>query len=336
MSYNNPRESQPPTSGSVTPTDQQSHSSPTSYGDTPIHRFPSEYAVYHREEVSTSSMTTPEFGKKEPINDSDHGNSRRSNHDEHGDNRMSILGSNTSDDGNRSLRTLEDVREQVAERVAVRAIRKLTETDSTQTTVYLTLAKKNDAEFLRLVSVHLQRILPLKSYLIAVATTGVGETSIMVCGSSKEQVQRAALLSTAKFVGRVKPLSLSDLSKTVWIGSVRDVSWTSYDEAALWDVITKSAQNLVDPLVPPPGSLSITQILEAARTRLQRLAPQQAYDELHDSTVPMPVLLIDIRPAAQRQLHGAIPVLNATDVDGGFSAWQTAGLPVDLPKPGWI
>ncbi|KAI0033203.1 Rhodanese-like domain-containing protein [Vararia minispora EC-137] len=178
--------------------------------------------------------------------------------------------------------------------------------DGTKIAVTLTLAKTNDAEFLYIVGAHLQRMLALKAHLISVATTGVGETSLLVCGSSTEQVQRAALLASAKFLGHIKPLSAFNTSGTIWIASVRDVGWTPYDEAALWDVINKSAQDLVDPVQPPPGSRSIAQILAEARTRLQRLTPQQAYEELHDPNISMPVLLVDIRPAAQREAHGGI------------------------------
>jgi rhodanese-related sulfurtransferase len=350
------------TSGSATPTDRSSRSSPTSYGDTPIHRFPTDFSIYHREDLTTSSATTPVFSQKQ----------------------------DGSDDGSQSLRTLDDVRDQVAGRVAVRAIRKLKEVDGTKITVALIMPKQNDDEFLQLVAAHIKHILANKSYLVAFSTTGVGETSLMLCGSSAIQVQRAALLSSAKFVGRIDPLPTVDFSGTVWLASVHDVGWTSYDEAALWDVLGKAAKNLIDPAIPPPDSKSITQILAEARTRLQRLTPQQAFDELHDATIPMPVLLVDIRPTAQREEHGIIRgslviernvlewrfdprciegrleiatrydlriivfcqegytsslaaaslqelgLLNATDIIGGIRAWKEAGLPVEMSKRTWI
>ena len=237
--------------------------------------------------LSTSSATTPIFSdKSEEASASDDSTSTQSDR--------------------QSLRTLEDVREQVAERLAVRAIRKLKDVDGTKIAVTLTLCKKNDTEFLQIVAAHIKRILLLKSFLVAVATTGAGETSLMVCGSSSVQVQRAALLASAKFVGRVQAMNVADLSGTLWVASVRNVGWSPYDESALWDVLTKSSQDLIDPTVPPPGSKSIPHILEEARTRLQRLSPQQAFDELQDSSIPMPVLLVDIRPAAQREEHGFV------------------------------
>jgi len=126
---------------------------------------------------------------------------------------------------------------------------------------------------------------------------------------------------------------------------------------------------------PPPGSLTIDQMLAAARARLDRLSPRQALQEAREGA-----LLADIRPAAQRAAEGEIPgalvvernvlewrfdpasaarlpqagydlrvivfcsegytsslaaaalqdlgVHRATDLDGGFRAWQAAGLPV--------
>jgi rhodanese-related sulfurtransferase len=52
----------------------------------------------------------------------------------------------------------------------------------------------------------------------------------------------------------------------------------------------------------PPGARSIEQILTAARARLVRLTPHEAYREVSGDGV-----LIDIRPAAQRADEGEIP-----------------------------
>jgi rhodanese-related sulfurtransferase len=125
----------------------------------------------------------------------------------------------------------------------------------------------------------------------------------------------------------------------------------------------------------PPGALGIAQILEAARARLTRVTPARAYAEVSNGAV-----LVDIRPAAQRQAEGEIPgaiviernvlewrldprsdhrlpiasyslcvmvvcsegytsslaaaslldlgIGGATDLDGGYRAWEAAGLPV--------
>jgi rhodanese-related sulfurtransferase len=129
------------------------------------------------------------------------------------------------------------------------------------------------------------------------------------------------------------------------------------------------------PSAPAGDRRSIDQVLAEARTRLDRLAPQQALRAVSAGAV-----LVDIRPAAQRAAEGEIPgalivernvlewrfdpasaarlpqarydlhvvvfcsegytsslaaaalqdlgVRRATDLDGGFAAWQAAGLPV--------
>ena len=51
-------------------------------------------------------------------------------------------------------------------------------------------------------------------------------------------MQRAVLLGSSKFIGRVESV-VNEGSK--WIATVRDMSASSYDEVALWDVVRKSA-----------------------------------------------------------------------------------------------
>jgi rhodanese-related sulfurtransferase len=127
----------------------------------------------------------------------------------------------------------------------------------------------------------------------------------------------------------------------------------------------------------PPEARSIEELLAAARSRLQRLAPSAAYEAQHAGAV-----LVDTRPIAQRAAHGMVPgalvvernvlewrfdprsdarlavadrydlpivvycqegyssslaaatlqdlgLFQATDLIGGFAAWQAAGLPVE-------
>jgi rhodanese-related sulfurtransferase len=131
--------------------------------------------------------------------------------------------------------------------------------------------------------------------------------------------------------------------------------------------------------VPPVGVRSIDEILAAARARLARLTPQEAY-----AACAAGATLIDIRPAAQRAATGEVPgsvviernhlewrldpasdarlpwvtgydlrpivicmegytsslaaaalqelgLALATDVAGGYQAWQAAGLPAARP-----
>lgn len=72
---------------------------------------------------------------------------------------------------------------------------------------------------------------------------------------------------------------------------------------------------MVNPQTPPDGSRGITEILAAARSRLDRLGPQATARALADGAV-----LVDIRPAAQRAEHGEIP--GAVVVERNVLEWR--------------
>lgn len=126
---------------------------------------------------------------------------------------------------------------------------------------------------------------------------------IIICASSDDFVQRAILLASSKFIGRVDSAHLEDRR---WTAVIRGLGTSTFDQDALWDVVRKSAQSPIDPLSPPPGSKGIDQILSEARAKLQRIKPMQAYDELRESQVGAPTFLVDIRPQAQRDSEGTI------------------------------
>jgi rhodanese-related sulfurtransferase len=65
----------------------------------------------------------------------------------------------------------------------------------------------------------------------------------------------------------------------------------------------------------PPGARTIEQILAAARERLERLEPRQAYDEVRNGA-----LLVDIRPAAQRAAEGEVP--DAQVIERNVLEWR--------------
>ena len=197
-------------------------SSPTSFGVSLA--VEGGCCALHRQEISVGSITTPLFSPEpENVNENDEG----------------------------SLRALpvDNVHDQVASHVAVRAIRKLKTADNIHLGVSLTLSKSDDAAFLRLVAAHLAShpsgIPTDKTYLLAVPTTGAGDTSLLICGNDATKVQRAALLAMSKFIGHIKPLPDQDAG-SIWIGRVRGLAWNEYDETALWDVLQKSAQELID------------------------------------------------------------------------------------------
>jgi rhodanese-related sulfurtransferase len=107
------------------------------------------------------------------------------------------------------------------------------------------------------------------------------------------------------------------------------------DEDTLWDVVRRAAITQSNaprnPYTPPKGAVSIDDVLARARGQLERLSPQQAYDALlaparatgmtddggsgggaegggdgEGVEDAPPALLIDIRPASQRAVHGGI------------------------------
>lgn len=134
-------------------------------------------------------------------------------------------------------------------------------------------------------------------------TPGDTVNSLIICGSTDAHVQRAVLLASSKFLGRIDAVQ-NEGNK--WVAAVRDLGTSSYDEEALWDVVRKSARSPIDPLFPPPGSRSIDQILSDARAKLQRITPAGAYAELREPVVGAPTFLVDIRPEAQREIEGGI------------------------------
>ncbi|TDC45542.1 sulfurtransferase, partial [Micromonospora sp. KC207] len=67
--------------------------------------------------------------------------------------------------------------------------------------------------------------------------------------------------------------------------------------------------------VPPPGSRGIYEILAEARSRLRRLDAEQAHVAYREGA-----LLVDIRPAAQRAAHGAVP--GALAIERNVLEWR--------------
>jgi rhodanese-related sulfurtransferase len=68
----------------------------------------------------------------------------------------------------------------------------------------------------------------------------------------------------------------------------------------------------------PPGARTINEILQEARSRLHRLHPQNAFERTQQTECP--AILVDIRPAAQREKHGVIP--GALVVERNVLEWR--------------
>lgn len=158
----------------------------------------------------------------------------------------------------------------------------------------------------------IQENLLLQDHLFLIGTTGGSQDeapTLLICGSSYEQIDRARLLTGTKFLGRI--ISATDtLPNKQWLASVVDLGASPYDEDALWDVLRKAVRvgAAVDPRRPPEGSKGIEAMLQEARARLVRLAPEEAYAELVATRGgdEAPAFLVDIRPAEQREREGGI------------------------------
>ncbi|KAF9484810.1 rhodanese domain-containing protein [Pholiota conissans] len=207
-----------------------------------------------------------------------------------------------------ALRTLDDVREQVAREIAVHAITKAQQQDGVRIGVRLIMPNNDNEDFVQQVAASLQHQLLLHEHLFAVATTAQSTkapaySTLLICGSSQDYVQRAVLLASSKFIGRI--ITASNEGK-MWVATVMDLGTYFYDEDALWDVVRKAARAPMDPLLPPPGAKGIDEILAEARAKLQRISPAQALEELRESQVGAPTFLVDIRPQEQREREGGI------------------------------
>ncbi len=207
-----------------------------------------------------------------------------------------------------SQRTIDNVRELVAVGVAIRAVKSSETVDGIKVGVALTMPKNDNEQFLRHVVSKIKQSLLLQQYLFVVApsvphNSKTDSWPMLIFGSTRSLVVKATTLACAKFLGRVKEMYTE---KDRWLGIIEGSDTPEQDEAILWDIVRKASRTL-DPLIPPMGALSIDEILARARSRLERITPQQAYTELHDPNFPAPVVLVDIRPFQQRAEHGEIP-----------------------------
>ncbi|WP_114206859.1 rhodanese-like domain-containing protein [Acidisarcina polymorpha] len=77
----------------------------------------------------------------------------------------------------------------------------------------------------------------------------------------------------------------------------------------------------------PTRALSIEQVLSAARARLQRLSPDEAYEAVANTDA----ILVDIRPESQRAIEGTIAgalVVERNVLEWRFDPASSARLPV--------
>ncbi|GJE96081.1 Rhodanese-like protein [Phanerochaete sordida] len=229
--------------------------------------------------------------------------------------------------------SLDAVRDQVAESIAVRALTRGAAVDGTRVGVVLTLAASPDPAFLRRIADKLRARLLTSQHLFALgaAPRAAAPAPLLLCASDPHLLARAAALACAKLTARIAPGARASPDGRRWLAQVAELGARPFDEDALWDVVRKAARAPVDPLLPPPGSVGIAARLALERARLERLTPQAAYAELTEAASAAPAVLVDIRPAAQRQEEGALGgalVVERNVLEWRFDPRSDARLPV--------
>lgn len=232
--------------------------------------------------------------------------------------------------------TLLDAREEAARSIALRMITNACTVEGVRIGIHF--SNEDDSDLVRLIVSHLSTRLPLSRYLFVIATNGapaiIGSDAcvsgaLVICGSDEDDMQRAVLHASSKFPGRVDAVNNAG-TLIAQAASIRQLGSSSYHEAALWDVMFTSVR-VHNPHSPPSESRSIDQVLSDARAKFERMTPQQAYDALHDPTYPVPVFLVDIRTAAQRdsggEIHGSL-VIERTVLEWRFDPRCEARLPI--------
>lgn len=119
----------------------------------------------------------------------------------------------------------------------------------------------------------------------------------------------------------VEQTTITPEQALLWEVGVYGLGGSGYDELALRDVVKKSVSNLMEPLVPPPGSVSVSQLLSHTRAKLERMTPDEARNELirTDEMAP-PIFLIDIRSERQRREFGII--IGSIVIDRNELEWK--------------
>lgn len=209
--------------------------------------------------------------------------------------------------GSAPQRTLDSVREQVAEGLALRGSRAAEVIDGCKVGVIHTLVS-SEVPFLVRIASNLRRQLATSTFIFAITSDGT-PAPVLLAGSSEDLVARAAMLLEGKFLGRLVPGHRAVGDTRRWLAHVDDLRAASpFDGAALHDVVAKAARYAepITPLLPPPESQGIAARLASVRAKLERVTARTAYEELRTPSSPWPIVLVDIRPEAQRRVEGTI------------------------------
>ncbi|KAH9913815.1 Rhodanese-like protein [Epithele typhae] len=207
------------------------------------------------------------------------------------------------------------MRDQAAQTIVIRALRNAEVVDGTKCGVIFTLPHHAGEQFLKTIASHMRRAMLFHAPppgTVRAYPRAHSLAPLLVCSSSAELADRCGTLLHAKLLSRV---ARADARHGRWGALIRDlgalapdspIAGGGDDEAALRDAVRKAARAPLEPFMAPPGSRSIARVLADARARLQRLPPADALAELQQSVPLYPVVLVDIRPEAQRAKEGWI------------------------------
>ncbi|KAJ6600419.1 hypothetical protein DFH09DRAFT_901433 [Mycena vulgaris] len=226
----------------------------------------------------------------------------------------SVLPDNSTQASTPGLRTLEDVRHQVAVEVAIRAINAAESVDGVRLGVALTLSKSDDEAFLRRVAGVIAHQLLLTQHLFALASTGPDQNTLLLTGSPPTHVQRALLLVTAALPTRISS-SYTAPDGSLFTARVQYI--TPADEPTLLRALRQAVA--LDTRAPPPGSRGVEQLLADARRGVRRLTPREAFDAVRGAGAgEEPTFIVDIRAAPRRGGITGSLLVDRNDLEWAF------------------
>ncbi|EKM76810.1 hypothetical protein AGABI1DRAFT_77889 [Agaricus bisporus var. burnettii JB137-S8] len=210
-------------------------------------------------------------------------------------------------------RTLDLVRNQVAQEMALRVISKSKLVDGVQIGIAdaSSASSPDDIPFVHMVAANLASSFLLTStpylFIITIATTFGGTPPspipgiLYITSSSHHLTERAIQLSYSKFIGRI-----ASSSYTEWIARIKELHVSSFDSDILYFILTSASRIPLDPNTPPKNSKSIKIRLAEAQARLQRVTPRQAYKEMKSHLMDVTTILVDIRSKGEREEFGGV------------------------------
>lgn len=224
-----------------------------------------------------------------------------------------VLRSARQDVSQGPLRTMDDVMDEVASSLALRAKMQaetvtLAPDEQVKIGVCSTMSKSDDRRFMEVLAEKVHHAMTLHaSYLFALfpsVNASSDKVTLVICGAPQLLVTKAAILAGLRFKTRLAEV-MDD--EGTWIGALAprpgSAGWANsgYDEELLWDILRK-AITPSNPTKPPPDSRGVEELVAKAREKLDRLNPREAFQESLDEGI-----LVDIRSESQRLTHGTIP-----------------------------